>query len=172
VLRFQSEEITEAFDYVLIDCPPRLTTACVNALAASDFVLIPAQPEVNSIRSVPHLMTRLKGLREIGVLTHLRVLGIVASMAASSPQEKVSYESKLLRQSSDAAGNIWGAPVGAFKSKLTDSASYASASRMLQSNEPLKLAVTTSAIRDQYLPLLKEIEAKINEVIGTPRVPS
>jgi cellulose biosynthesis protein BcsQ len=29
------------FDYVLIDCPPRLSTACVNALAACDLLNSP-----------------------------------------------------------------------------------------------------------------------------------
>src|SRR5262249_36257961 len=31
----------KGFGFCVIDCPPRLTTACVNALAASDYVIIP-----------------------------------------------------------------------------------------------------------------------------------
>src|SRR5207253_2061743 len=68
-----SPAIQEQYDYVLIDCPPRLTTACVNALAASDFLLIPAQADQVSSRSVPHLLKRLKTLREAGVLPDLGV---------------------------------------------------------------------------------------------------
>jgi Flp pilus assembly CpaE family ATPase len=33
----QSPTIRSQFDYVLIDCPPRLTTACINALVGSDY---------------------------------------------------------------------------------------------------------------------------------------
>src|SRR5262249_4667802 len=35
----------ERFDFVLIDCPPRLTLAGINALAAADFVLVPVIPD-------------------------------------------------------------------------------------------------------------------------------
>src|SRR5262249_47684793 len=37
----QAPEIAERFDFILLDCPPRLTTACVNALCASDYVMVP-----------------------------------------------------------------------------------------------------------------------------------
>ena len=33
--------IESHFDYVLLDCPPRITASTINALAASDFVLVP-----------------------------------------------------------------------------------------------------------------------------------
>ena len=32
-----SPEISERFDFIVLDCPPRLTTASINALAASDY---------------------------------------------------------------------------------------------------------------------------------------
>ncbi len=168
----QSAEIAGSFDYVFIDCPPRLTTACMNALTASDFVLIPTQPEANSIRSVPHLLTRLKGLRDIGVLDRLQVLGIVANMASLAAQDKTSPEGRLLSQCEGFAKSIWGTPVKTFKSKLRDSASYASASRVLESTQQLKLAVESAAIREQFEPLFKEIEGRINEVIGAAGVSS
>lgn len=38
---FHSQEVMSHYDIVLFDCPPRLTTACVNALGCSDFLLVP-----------------------------------------------------------------------------------------------------------------------------------
>ena len=40
----QAPEIAERFDFILLDCPPRLTTACMNALSASDYVIVPVLP--------------------------------------------------------------------------------------------------------------------------------
>ncbi len=43
----------QEFDFVLLDCPPRLTTACINAISAADFVLIPVIPDQTSAEAVP-----------------------------------------------------------------------------------------------------------------------
>jgi cellulose biosynthesis protein BcsQ len=168
----QSCTVGQEFDYVLIDCPPRLTTACINALTASDFVLIPAQAEEISIRSVPHLLGRLKALRDAGVLPQLRVLGIIANMVSAKVQERGSPEAKLLRNIEETAQRVWGNPVKAFKATLRDSGYYASATRELNECQKLSLAVENKVIREQYEPLFKEIEGRINESIGVARVSS
>ena len=38
-------ESTEAFDFVIIDCPPNLNLSNWNALLAADYVLVPVPPE-------------------------------------------------------------------------------------------------------------------------------
>ena len=48
-----SAEIAERFDFILLDCPPRLTTACINALAASDYAMIPVLPNATLDRGGP-----------------------------------------------------------------------------------------------------------------------
>ena len=75
-----SEEITERFDFILLDCPPRLTTACINALAASDCVLIPVLPNATSTWSVPRLLKWLKHLRGVAC-PELSVMGVVGNKA-------------------------------------------------------------------------------------------
>ena len=65
---------------VLIDCPPRLTTGCVNALAASDYVLIPVLLEETSVEAVPRILTWLK-LFQSEVCRELDVLGVVGNKA-------------------------------------------------------------------------------------------
>lgn len=44
------------YDVVLIDCPPVVNISCVNALAASDYVLIPTTFSEVSINRVPQLL--------------------------------------------------------------------------------------------------------------------
>ena len=40
-----SDEVGAEYDLILLDCPPRLTTACINALCCCDGVLIPVKPD-------------------------------------------------------------------------------------------------------------------------------
>src|SRR5205085_9031294 len=47
------------FDRVLIDCPPRLTTACVNALACCDYILIRSEEHTSELQSKPNPVSRL-----------------------------------------------------------------------------------------------------------------
>src|SRR5262249_12287855 len=54
------KRITNTFDIVLIDCPPLINVSCVNALAASDFVLVPVLPSAQSTSRVPTLLERLR----------------------------------------------------------------------------------------------------------------
>src|SRR5215475_11601413 len=64
---------------VLIDCPPRLSTACINALAASDFILVPVLLDATSARSVPNLLRTLARLHRETLFPHLNCLGVVAN---------------------------------------------------------------------------------------------
>ena len=64
------------YDYVLIDCPPSLSTLTINALLASDKVIIPMQMEVLSLQGLDQIMQTIqkvsssfsKGLVVEGVL--------------------------------------------------------------------------------------------------------
>jgi cellulose biosynthesis protein BcsQ len=69
------------FDIVLLDCPPLINVSCVNALAASDYLLIPTSMSQKSLERVPMLVRRV--LRSEKFLKHinhdLRLLGLVAN---------------------------------------------------------------------------------------------
>jgi chromosome partitioning protein len=49
-------EIKDLYDYILIDCPPSLGFLTVNALRASDEVIIPVETSRFSMQGVDHLM--------------------------------------------------------------------------------------------------------------------
>ncbi len=79
VLRSALEEVTRAYDFVLLDCAPSLGVLTINALTAADEVLIPLQCETLSHRGVGQLLDTVldvqrltnRGLRVRGVLPTL-----------------------------------------------------------------------------------------------------
>lgn len=167
-----ADVVRERFDYILFDCPPRLSTGCLNALTASDYLLIPVQAETISIRSVQHLLTRLRELRQDEVLAHLRVLGMVANMISAKADDHQSQEGKLLENAATAARNpqIWGQPITLFQTKLIRTHYYAEATQELDNNRRLKLAIDYPSIRKQYHNLIKEIEERVYEDLSVAGV--
>jgi len=83
---FHRPEITDNYDYVIFDCPPRLTTAAVNALAASDGVIIPIMLDWQSAAPILYMLRRLRDLKP--VLTGARVIGMVANQVRFNANNK------------------------------------------------------------------------------------
>ncbi|MGL6096030.1 MAG: AAA family ATPase [Fimbriiglobus sp.] len=68
------------YDLVLLDCPPLVNISCVNALAASDRVLIPVTPGRRAAERVPVLLKRfLRDEKFTKHVNHTGVLGVVAN---------------------------------------------------------------------------------------------
>lgn len=65
-----------AFDFVFIDCPPAIGMLTVNALAASQFVLMPLQAEFLPLRGVRSFFKTFNKLKR-QVNPNLEILGIV-----------------------------------------------------------------------------------------------
>jgi chromosome partitioning protein len=54
------EEVTDSYDYVLVDCPPNLAMTTINAFSAATMILIPIECKLESYEAVPRLMNTLK----------------------------------------------------------------------------------------------------------------
>lgn len=107
-----SPQLRKYYDVVLIDCPPRLTTGSINALAASDFVLIPVLLEEASTEGVPRMLGWLKRLQATSC-GELNILGVVGNKAFNRvkliKREQVIWNA-LVQQGHQA----WGGPVHHF----------------------------------------------------------
>jgi chromosome partitioning protein len=73
------EQVSERYDYMLIDCPPSLGLLTLNALCAADGVIIPLQCEYLALEGLAQLKTTLDRVRE-GLNPTLRILGVVMTM--------------------------------------------------------------------------------------------
>ncbi len=60
VLRKALEPIRGQYDYIFIDCPPSLGLLTLNALAASDGVIVPMQCEYYAMEGLADLITTMK----------------------------------------------------------------------------------------------------------------
>ena len=67
----------DQYDYLLIDCPPTLGLLTINALVASDGVIIPVQTQYYSLKGFTALNTLITQIRAKGLNSRLRILGIL-----------------------------------------------------------------------------------------------
>jgi len=87
------EEVKDDYDYIMIDCPPSLGLLTVNALAASDDVIVPVQCEYYALEGLGQLLRNVK-LVQANLNGGLKVRGIVLTMydARTKLAEQVEAE--------------------------------------------------------------------------------
>ena len=71
--------LREAYDYILIDCPPSLGLLSLNALCAADTVLIPIQCEYYALEGLSQLMATMRKVKRLYNPT-LDIEGVLLTM--------------------------------------------------------------------------------------------
>lgn len=92
-LTAQLGPVRDAFDFILIDCPPSLGMLTLNALCAADAVLVPLQCEFYALEGLGALVETLERVRS-AFHPDLRILGILLTMydARTSLSRQVARE--------------------------------------------------------------------------------
>ena len=71
--------LREAYDFILVDCPPSLGILTLNALVAADSLLIPIQCEYFALEGLSDLFTTLSRVRQV-FNPKLRIEGVLLTM--------------------------------------------------------------------------------------------
>ena len=79
ILKKEIDNIKEQYDFIIIDCPPSLNIITVNALTASDTVLVPIQCEYFALEGLQQLIYTID-LVQKSLNENLELEGIVFTM--------------------------------------------------------------------------------------------
>ena len=143
ILKRKLEELRSEFDYIIMDCPPSLGMLTINALAASDGVVVPMQCEFYALEGLSQLMITISRIRQLYNKT-LSVTGILITMNNNrlllstqvTRELKKHYDDKLFRTQisrsvklSEAPG--FGMPVSYHDKRSKGATEYLSVAREL-----------------------------------------
>ena len=78
-LKIALDTVRDQFDYIIIDCPPSLGLTTLNALTASDGVVIPLLCEYYSLEGLSQLTLTIKSVRKLYNPT-LELIGVLVNM--------------------------------------------------------------------------------------------
>lgn len=93
------EHLRPCYDYIIIDCGLKHELLTVNALAASDFCIVPVQAHFLASEGIPEVLELVRSVRE-RFNPRLQVAGILLTMYQSRPQ--------LCRSVRESVGEIYG----------------------------------------------------------------
>ena len=80
VLRQYVDKIKKDYNYVLLDCRPSLGMLVINALSASDYVLIPVQAEYFAAENMTELVNTVQSIKR-QINPKLKIGGVFMTMA-------------------------------------------------------------------------------------------
>ena len=99
-LRDALAEFAGHYDHVILDCPPSLGMLTVNALTASDGVIVPLQAEYYAMEGLGELLRAITQVRKGGLNRTLERAGILLTM--------VDRRTRLCRDVCDQAREVFG----------------------------------------------------------------
>lgn len=79
ILKGKLAPVGDAYDYILIDCPPSLSLLTLNALTAADGVIIPVQTQYFALRGMDLLFKTVEKVRA-RLNPKLKITGILPTM--------------------------------------------------------------------------------------------
>jgi chromosome partitioning protein len=99
VLKEALKSVIDDYDFILIDCPPSLSILTINALTASDGIIIPIQGEYYALEGLTQLVDTINIVKK-KLNKNLSILGVVLTM--------FDRRTQLTRQVEDEVENYFG----------------------------------------------------------------
>lgn len=96
--------IEAEYDYIVIDCPPQLSTLTINALACTDGVIIPCKTDYLAYRGIKQLLETVATVKAY-FKPDIEVLGLLATMYESRAKDDKDIL-ELLREEYNVLGVI------------------------------------------------------------------
>lgn len=136
VLQDKLSEIEGDYDYIFIDCPPSLGLLTVNALTASNGVIVPIQSEFYALEGLSQMMNTIKLVKKF-LNKDLEVVGVVLTMfdgrskLAKGVLEEILkvfgdrvYDTRIPRNIRLAEAPSYGKPVALYDKKCAGAVAY------------------------------------------------
>jgi len=118
ILKNILKDFKDMFDFILIDCLPSLGNLTINALVASDSVIIPVQSQYLSMRGMEQLVQTITGIKA-QINPSLEIEGILLTM--------FDKRTNLSKEVFEAISDTYGDYIKIFKNKITVSTKIAEA---------------------------------------------
>jgi chromosome partitioning protein len=144
------KKVRQSYDYILLDAGPSLNSLTVNALYAADFVIIPTQLEMLSVKGLQLLLERIEEARA-EANPRLQIAGAVAMMVQQTNAARAMNEA--LRQALGQRG------IRAFNTHVKRSVQFAEAANQ-------RTIIATVSPRSEQAIMYKQLLAEILKVIG------
>ncbi len=146
------KRIRQDYDYILLDSGPSLNSLTVNALYAADYVVIPTQLEMLSVKGMQLLLERIDEARAEGN-PRLQIAGAAAQMVQMTNASKAMGEA--LRQALGQRG------IRAFNTVIKRSTLFADAANQ-------RTVMATISPRSEQTEAYRQLLAEILKVVGGP----
>lgn len=157
VLKRMIDEIKTKYDYVLIDTNPTLGDLQINALAASDSVIIPVQSEPYGVEGMSDLLRSINETKR-NLNPHLKVKGILITMT--------DYRTNLSRKISSDIRSCFGSHINVFNQTIPRCVAAAESTGVGQS---IFVYDSRGAATKAYDSLAKEVFLDVNKEKERPR---
>lgn len=136
ILRNETDYVKDNYDFIIIDCPPSLSILTVNALVASDTVLVPVQCEYYALEGLSQLIHTINLVKE-RLNPSLEMEGVVFTMYDSRTNlsaqvvenvkenlEERIFDTLIPRNIRLAEAPSYGQPITAYEPKSAGAESY------------------------------------------------
>lgn len=136
IIRNKVEKIKDNYDYIIIDCPPALSTLTINALTTANTVIVPIQCEYYALEGLSQLIHTIELVHE-RLNENLEIEGVVFTMYDARTNlslqvvenvkdnlEQNIYKTIIPRNIRLAEAPSYGLPINMYDPKSTGAESY------------------------------------------------